>query len=171
MESNTVIPYHHILVLDQRNKLLDMILAANRQIDDKANTFLQAGGVVFAVVTAFGIADLAGFVGVPSSGSSVTSSQMGILAALFCFIGVIVSFKFTLSPKPYHLPGSIDKDVLESQYLSVSATDCYYAVFSDLIASIESVLAENGRKSRALAVMGVFLIAQVGFLALAIVLG
>jgi hypothetical protein len=162
--------YNQEMVLEQRYKSLDIIQQANRALEDKANVLLQAGGVVIALVAAFGLSDLAGLVKSANFHVPPILATIALSLSFASFLISILLFRQTINPKDYHVPGDTNWSNTFDKYLSLSYDECFDQVLKDLFKAIDSALELNRSKAQQVSGMTWALLVQISALAIAVVL-
>lgn len=150
------------MILDQQHRMLDTRSATGDQLDAKAGSLLQAGGLVIALA---GAVNLPGFVSQPSA-----LGTLGIAIAFGAFAGMVVCAALAWAPSKYAIPGTSDWEEIFQDYLFLPVDGCLEQVLIDLISTTKIHETRNRAKSRYVAwATWLFAVQIVGVLVLALV--
>lgn len=148
------------LTLQQSQQTLDIIIQANRALDEKSSTLVQAGSLIIALVSVFNIP---GFIAT----NPVDAEWWAIGSAFASFIGLVILSTLAWAPKEYVLPGSSDWHETYTKLLQVDIEDSFNQVLINYLNAITKSQKLNDRKSGLVNWSAALLIIQVGSLMVA----
>lgn len=150
------------MVIQQRYAMLSTVNQTGEQLDNKAATLVQAGGLIIALV---GVVKIPDFVGSPTPWAIAS-----IALAFLAFAGMVVCAQLAWTPSRSVLPGTQDWDFLSTNYLNEDVPGCFDQILSDLFEAIRTHRQRNDHKAWLVSLAAWLFMAQiVGVLALALV--
>ena len=150
------------LVLEQRQKALDIHIQTGDHLDGKAATIMQAGGLLIALS---GAVRIPAFIYNPPS----LSPQIALTIAFGAYLAMLLLSLWAWMPSKSVSPGRNDWDWLYNSYISEGIDRCFEQILSDLVCSIDGQLDRNRHKARNVIIATWLLAIQlIGILALAL---
>lgn len=149
------------LLLKQKYAVLQMIDRANDGLDRKGGNFLQAGGLIAALM---GVLSIPGVI----DSDAVPIARIGTVVVLtFLAIMIFLSLKAT-SPREYYAPGSLDLEKMNAEYLNKAPDDCFTQILKDVTGTIRLIRDLNSDKTKWITWSGRLLILEILSLAVTI---
>lgn len=173
----TTLTYQESLLLQQRYNLLNGLIEANKQIDSKSLSLLQASAIIIGLISVFTASDFAGMASqlVPNFSSNyyIWLNLIKVISSISSFLSFIIMTLFTiksLNPRGYEMPGSSDWEIAFTDYLYESKENCFKNILYSLSISIKSLEKLNDYKADWLTVSGYLLIFQITALMITILI-
>lgn len=154
----------HQMLLEQKYQTLAFIDNANDKLDEKAGVLIQAGGLIVALLSAFGLPDI-------FEGTVTTFGVVAFVITLVAF-GAMVALAFVAwLPQKHPYPGTLDWELMWDDIVYSDLEVSFVQVLEDCLKSMTDLQEIGHRKGKLLKWSALMLIIQIVSLMLAAVFG
>lgn len=144
------------MILNRKDRDLEISLQTGDHLDSKAATIIQAGGFIIALTGAVSLSTL-----IAQQPGGVALA--GLIVAFAAFAAMIGLSLRSWIPSNIPYPGTRDWDDIQATYLSakVDLEQCYDQMLSDILGAIDASIERNSEKARDVTIAAWLLIIQV----------
>lgn len=154
METQTTLPEHYPLLLDEHVRVWEWSVKAGEHLDHKALSLVQAAGLILALV---GALKLPGFTAIASPPAAIAALVIAFLA----FTGLLASAFWAANPAKQPVPGTGENEPLFAKYLDANPKDAYLQILADYIGVTRRQMTINQHKAKLVAVGGGLFVLQI----------